>query len=185
MGASGVLVNLVVFVASKRLFGLGYESAFHEQQPLMTLAGTSYALRWFMIYSIIAFVVANVWNFVLNRHWTFASDHHSAWWRQFLPFFAVGLVSQLLGMVVEALLNIPTAWIGLPDSVFDDSSRLRNKANWAHLFMIMATVPIQYLLNKFWTFRAIRNPVAEILEQDPETHVIEVLSGHEPDKDNQ
>lgn len=154
VGGSGVAVNFVVFVAVKKLAALIWQTAQIEQAPLWTLPGTEMSLRWFSLYSIIAFFVANLWNYILNRNWTFRSDRHAGWWREYWPFLTVGLVSQLLGMLIEIWLN--HAYYGLSDEVFDNSVWFLNKANAAHLLMILATVPIQYLVNKFWTFRAIR-----------------------------
>lgn len=159
VGGSGVVVNFVVFVAAKKLAALIWETARIEQAPLWTLPGTDYSLRWFSLYSIIAFVVANLWNYILNRNWTFKSEHHAGWWHEYWPFLTVGLVSQLIGMLIEIWLN--HAYYGLPTSVFDNSVWFLNKANAAHLLMILATVPIQYLVNKFWTFRAIRSGAAK------------------------
>ena len=48
----------------------------------------------------IAFLVANLWNFQLNRSWTFRTSKHAAWWREYLPFFSVGLLGQLVGLVL-------------------------------------------------------------------------------------
>ena len=46
---------------------------------------TDFNVRWYHVYSTIAFLVANLWNFQLNRWWTFRSAKHSGWLREYLP----------------------------------------------------------------------------------------------------
>jgi putative flippase GtrA len=69
VGASGYVVNLVVFAACVHVIGLDYR-----------------------VGSVIAFVVSVVNNFWLNRHWTFSAkqDHP---FQQGVRFFAVSLVA--------------------------------------------------------------------------------------------
>jgi putative flippase GtrA len=69
VGASGYIVNLVVFAACVHLLGIDYRLS-----------------------AVIAWAVSVLNNFVLNRHWTFAAkqDHPV---RQAIRFFAVSLVA--------------------------------------------------------------------------------------------
>ena len=46
--------------------------------------------------------------------------------------------------------------LGLPTSLLDGSSGFRSRIYWANLIMIVFTIPVSFLLNKFWTFRAVR-----------------------------
>jgi len=156
VGISGVVVNLLVAYAAKRVAPLIWASA-HEENVWWPIPGTQFSIRWYMVFSMVAFVVANLSNYQLNRMWSFRSQHHAGWFRELGPFFLVGLVAQCLGMVLEFGLMHPGSPIGLPSSVFDNSTGLRTKWYWAHLIMICVTIPISFLLNKFWTFRAIRN----------------------------
>lgn len=160
VGGSGVLVNLVVAYLLKQGSPHLWPGA-HEENVWLDLPFTSFNVRWYHVFSIVAFLVANLWNFQLNRRWTFRSHGSAGWWAEFGPFFAVGLLSQLIGMVLETALMHPGSWISLPESVFDGSSGLRTKWYWAHLIMIIVTIPISFLLNKFWTFRAIRRPPSQ------------------------
>ena len=160
VGASGVLVNLVVAYGAKKLSGLVWEGV-DETTVWLPIPGTAFNIRWYMVFSVVAFLVANLSNYQLNRIWSFKSTRHAGWLREYLPFFAVGLLAQGLGMVLELALMHPNSPISLSEAVFDDSTGFRTKWYWAHLIMICVTIPVSFLLNKFWTFRAIRRPAAE------------------------
>ncbi len=160
VGALGVLVNLLVAFAAKKIAPLIWASA-HENNVFLPIPGTPYNIRWFLVFSMLAFVVANLFNYQLNRVWSFKSSRHDSWIKEFGQFFMVGLLAQCIGMVLEQALMHSNSPIGLPDSVFDGSSGLRTKWYWAHLIMICVTIPISFLLNKFWTFASIRKAPAE------------------------
>jgi putative flippase GtrA len=69
VGASGYVVNLIVFAGCVHLLGIDYKLA-----------------------AVLAFIVSVVNNFWLNRHWTFdAKQEHPI--RQGARFFAVSLVA--------------------------------------------------------------------------------------------
>ena len=68
--------------------------------PTSTSAGTT-------SFSTIAFLVANLWNFQLNRLWTFRSAAHASWIKEYLPFLAVGLLGQIVGLGILTLLMHP------------------------------------------------------------------------------
>ena len=156
VGASGVLVNLVVAFAAKKISPFIWPEAGDVANVIFPIPGTHYNIRWYMVFSMFAFIVANLSNYQLNRIWSFKSEHHATWLKELLPFFTVGLLAQLVGMVLERALMTVGSPIELPTSVFDDSTGLRTKWYWAHLIMICVTIPISFVLNKFWTFRAIR-----------------------------
>ncbi len=69
VGASGYVVNLVVFAACVHLLSVDYRIA-----------------------SVIAFLVSMVNNFWLNRHWTFDAKHEHPMF-QAVRFFAVSLIA--------------------------------------------------------------------------------------------
>ena len=165
VGASGVLVNLVVAYGAKKVAPHIWASA-EENNVFLPIAGTPFNVRWFLVFSMVAFIVANLSNYQLNRMWSFKSDHHAPWFKEFVPFFTVGLLAQCLGMILEQALMHPGSPIGLPSSVFDNSSGLRTKWYWAHLIMICVTIPISFFFNKFWTFRAIRRVPAASVDQE-------------------
>ena len=83
VGGSGVLVNMAVLILCNKIGPDAHSVAWD-------LPGTDFNVRWYHVYSTIAFMVANLWNFQLNRWWTFKSAQHSGWWREYLPFLAVG-----------------------------------------------------------------------------------------------
>jgi putative flippase GtrA len=180
VGGSGVLVNLVVAVAAKKLApkvwpGLDWLPGCGDQPqscgvavtvlcgventPLLGLFGTGFNIRWYHVFSILAFVVANLWNYELNRLWTFravVSVRRPGWWSALRRFFLVGLLAQFIGMGIETLLMNPGSPLHLPCSVFDGSTGWRTRWYWAHLAMILVTIPVSFLLNKFWSFGARR-----------------------------
>ena len=149
VGASGVLVNLAVLVVVKKL---GPDA----HALLADLPWTRFNVRWYHLYSTVAFVVACLWNFQLNRSWTFSSGRYSSWWSEFRPFFSVGLLAQLIGLALLTLLMHPHSPVALPTDVLDDSTGLRTRLYWGQLIVIAATTPLSFVLHKLWTFSAVR-----------------------------
>lgn len=168
VGASGVVVNLTTLVLVKRL---GPD----PDDPIIGLPFTDYNVRWYHVYSTIAFLVANLWNFQLNRSWTFGKGQHKSWWREYWPFVTVGLLGQLVGLLLLTLLMHPGSPLALPTSILDDSTGLRTRLYWAQLIVIAVVTPITFVLNKLWTFAAVRTRHRELA--DP-AHTEAVL--HEP-----
>jgi putative flippase GtrA len=82
VGASGFLVNLVIFTLLQRVV------------PNHTTAGAYYT-----IYSI-AFLAGGVSNWILNRIWTFRSSAHPG--REGLQFMTVSVLALLVGLLVSA-----------------------------------------------------------------------------------
>jgi putative flippase GtrA len=149
VGASGVLVNLFIAIMCKKL-GPDVNGIFIDL-PL-----TDFNVRWYHVYSTIAFLVANLWNFELNRLWTFRSAKHAGWAREYFPFLTVGVLAQIVGLGILTLLMHPDSPISLPSSVLDDSTGFRTRFYWAQLITIAIVTPISFLLNKLWTFSAVR-----------------------------
>ena len=149
VGLSGVLVNMLTLIVVKKL---GPD----EHEAIVALGGTEYHVRWYHVYSTIAFLVANLWNFQLNRSWTFRTSRHSRWLREYLPFLAVGLLAQVVGLVLLTLLMHPNSALHLPETVFDNSTGFRTRLYWAQLIVIAVTTPVSFVLNKLWTFAAVR-----------------------------
>jgi putative flippase GtrA len=149
VGGTGVAVNLVVLVLVKRL-GPQPEDAIAALRP------TEFHVRWYHLYSTIAFLFANLWNFQLNRWWTFRSARHSRWWKEYWPFLAVGMLGQAIGLVLLTLLMHRGSPLSLPTGVLDDSSGLRTRLYWAQLIVIIVVTPLSFVLNKLWTFAAVR-----------------------------
>jgi putative flippase GtrA len=160
VGGTGVVVNLVVLVLVKRLGP-------HPEDPIFALSPTPYHVRWYHLYSTAAFLVANLWNFQLNRWWTFRSAKHSAWWREYWPFLAVGMLGQAIGLVLLTLLMHRGSPISLPTGVLDDSTGFRTRLYWAQLIVIAVVTPLSFVLNKVWTFAAVRTHHLGAVPQHP------------------
>ncbi|MDO5736048.1 MAG: GtrA family protein [Propionibacteriaceae bacterium] len=158
VGGLGVLVNMIVLIAANKVFPLIWPSAGIPAGfgVWWQIPGTGLNIRWFNVMSSVAFVLANVFNFQLNRWWTFKSSRAAGWFREYWPFLTVGLVALAIGQLLFNSLMDERSLVGLPTSFFDDSSGFRNRIYWANLIMIVFTIPVSFLLNKFWTFRAVR-----------------------------
>ena len=171
VGASGVLVNLIALILVKRL-GPGFDEA------VFALPIGEFNLRWYHVYSTVAFFVANLWNFQLNRSWTFRSAGHTRWLKEYLPFLAVGLAGQAIGLALLTGLLHPHSALSLPTDVLDDSTGFRTRLYWAQLIVIAVVTPLSFVINKLWTFAAVRthhhavaDPIhAEQLAEDRRDH---------------
>ncbi len=158
VGGLGVLVNFIALITVTKLFpyiwpGAGIPEGEGVWWPI---PGTAFNIRWYHVMASVAFLVANVFNFQLNRWWTFKSNRAAGWFREYWPFLTVGLVALAIGLVIFTALMNPGSPIALPTDILDGSSGFRSRKYWANLIMITCTIPISFLLNKFWTFRAIR-----------------------------
>lgn len=151
VGGSGTLVNLAVSVLSKKI--AGWTAGISEHDVFLNLLGTDYNIRWFNVFMAIAFLVANTWNYQLNRSWTFRGYPQRSWWRGFFPFLFTGIGAFLVSQVVATLLMNPTSPIALSPEIFDDSTGFRTKFYWATAISIIVAMPVNFLVNKFWTFR--------------------------------
>ncbi|MCY7402781.1 MAG: GtrA family protein [Nocardioides sp.] len=167
VGVSGVVVNLLTLVLLRRLGP-------HFDDAVIGLVGSDFSIRWYHVYSTSAFLVANLSNFQLNRSWTFRSSRAAGWWHEYWPFLAVGLGGQVIGLAVLTLLMHPDSPISLPRDVFDDSSGLRNRLYWSQLVVIALVTPLSFVLNKLWTFAAVRTGRPDLA--DP-LHEGDVLDG--------
>ena len=169
VGASGVLVNLLTLIVLRRLGP-------HFDDAVVGLGIAEYNLRWYHVYSTVAFLVANLFNFQLNRSWTFHSSRQSRWWPEYWPFLVVGLGGQAVGLALLTLLMHPHSPVSLPTSVFDDSTGLRTRLYWSQLIVIALVMPVSFVLNKLWTFAAVRGGRPDLA--DP-LHEGEVAFGEE------
>ena len=175
VGATGVLVNLVVLVIVKRLGP-------HPEDAIFALHPTDFHVRWYHAYSTVAFLVANLWNFQLNRRWTFRSSQHSSWWKEYWPFLAVGMLGQAIGLVLLTLLMHHGSPIALPTDPLDDTSGLRTRLYWAQLIVIVVVTPLSFVLNKLWTFAAVRTHRLYAVPQHPAAEKeLEILGVDESD----
>ncbi len=158
VGGLGVLVDMLTLIAVNKLFPLIWTSAGIPagRGAWWPIVGTAFNIRWYHVMFTVAFLVANVFNFQLNRWWTFKSNRAASWFREYWPFLTVGLVALAIGLLGSTALMNAESPIALPVSFFDNSTGFRNPLYWAKLIMIVFTIPVSFLLNKFWTFRAVR-----------------------------
>lgn len=149
VGGSGVAVNMAVVIGFKRI-GPDYHGAF-VPVPL-----TDLHIRWYHVMVTVAFLVANCWNFLINRHWTFGTHRHARWYREYPLFLAVGATGQVVNLGLVTALIAPGSPIVLPGTLLDDSTGLRTKLYWAQLIAIAIVMPLSFVVNKLWTFSAVR-----------------------------
>lgn len=161
VGGSGVVVNLLVTYVMTQLNG----GVSNDNRVVIPLWG-DYALRFTIVVWVVAFLVANLWNFELNRYWTFKREVRRGWWAEFWPFLVIGSVAAGVGAVIKLALTNPTSPVYLPSPLFNDHEGIRARAYWSQLITIVLTMPINYIVNKLWTFRAATpaQAQAEVLE---------------------
>ena len=152
VGGGGVVVNMAVAVVLNKLNG----GTVNAQRPLFPLGGPFY-FRYSNLVWLGGFVVAVVFNFVLNRHWTFRHGQKAPFWREFWPFFAVGAVAAAAGFYSKIAFTNLTSPLYLPEPWFHENAGLQSREYWSQFLTILVTMPINFVVNKLWTFRAVRN----------------------------
>lgn len=157
VGGSGVLVNMAVGILLHRLNG----GTINAGDPVIGLPGTEFAFRYRNLVWVTSFLVANLWNYQVNRIWTFRG-HAVAWWRGFWPFLAVGSVAMLAGLVIQWALTHPGSLFYLSSEWFTEDVGLGSREYWAQVIAILVTMPINFAVNKVWTFRRTTEPAAPI-----------------------
>lgn len=151
VGGSGVIVNLTVVYLCKKFSEAAF--ALNEREIFLPLLNTDFNIRWYNVFTIVAFVVANIWNYQLNRSWTFRGVSSVGWLRGLVPFMVTGLGALVVSQIVLVLLMNPESPMALPEHIFDDSTGLRTKFYWASAMSILVSMPVNFVINKVWTFR--------------------------------
>nr|NLD40165.1 GtrA family protein [Actinomycetales bacterium] len=149
VGGSGVVVNMAVGILLHRLNG----GTVNAGDPLIGF-GEDFAFRYRNFVWVASFLVANLWNYQLNRMWTFRG-HSVGWWRGFWPFLAIGSIAMLAGLAIQWALTHPGTPFYLASDWFTEDVGLRSREYWAQITAIMLTTPINFVVNKLWTFRRI------------------------------
>ncbi|MFP5416747.1 MAG: GtrA family protein [Actinomycetes bacterium] len=163
IGGTGIAVNLLTIA-------IAHNAVFHslglvDDTAVWNIPGTRYSVRLYHLYALLAFFVANLFNFVLNRYWTFRGDRRAPFAKEFLPFLAVGLVAQAVGLLILTVLRNPTSPLYLPDPWFtSDGPPWTKRLYWAQLIQVILVMPINFVVNKLWTFRAVRRRHAATLD---------------------
>lgn len=152
VGGAGVVVNMIVTIVLNKLNG----GTVNAQRILFSIPGTAYNVRYTTFVWVGAFVVAVFFNFVLNRYWTFRHGPKAPFWREFWPFFSVGAVAAAAGIFIKIAFTNPTSPVYLPEPYWHENAGLASREYWAQLFTIFITMPINFVVNKLWTFRAVR-----------------------------
>lgn len=163
IGGSGVLVNLLTTLVAHNL--VFHTVGLIDDHSVWNIPSTRYSVRLYHLYALLAFLIANLYNFILNRHWTFKHGTKAPFFKEFLPFLAVGLVAQGVGLIILTLLRNPTSPLYLPDPWFTNDGPIWTKRlYWAQLIQVILVMPINFVVNKLWTFRAIRRKHAESIQ---------------------
>ncbi|MGF0225552.1 GtrA family protein [Dietzia natronolimnaea] len=152
VGGSGMVVNMIVTVLMNRANG-GIQNA---QDILFPFSGTEYNFRFTTLVWIVAFLVANVYNFMLNRHWTFGKGHKAPVMQEFWPFLLVGSVAAAAGIFIKLAFTNPTSPLYLPEPWWHEDAGIHSREYWSQLLTILITMPINFVVNKLWTFRSVR-----------------------------
>ena len=153
VGGSGVIVNLIVVYLCKKFAEIVF--AVNEREVFLPLFATDFNIRWYNVFTVLAFIVANIWNYQLNRSWTFKGVSSVGWLRGLVPFMLTGVGALVVSQIVLVLLMNPGSPIALPENIFDDSTGVRTKFYWASAISILVSMPVNFVINKYWTFRKI------------------------------
>lgn len=148
VGGGGVVVNMLVAITMNRLNG-GTRNA---QEILLSLPGTDYNVRFTALVWVVGFLVSVVFNYQLNRTWTFDTVARERWLSGFWRFVLVGGAAAVVGLVLKVAMTHPGSPIHLPGPWFTEDVGLRSREYWAQLIAIALTLPITFLVNRFWTF---------------------------------
>jgi putative flippase GtrA len=125
VGASGFVVNLVIFTLLQRV-----------------VPNREAAAEYNVIYSI-AFLSGGVSNYFLNRRWTFRSTGHVG--REGLSFMAVSVMALIVGLIVSAAIApLPAPFIG----------RSFGHGHMTWLVSTVSAIVVNFFVNKYWTFRS-------------------------------
>ncbi|QDZ42324.1 GtrA family protein [Corynebacterium sp. sy039] len=168
VGGSGVFVNVAVVIVVRKLLQWGW--GISEYDSFFNIFGTPFNVRWYHVFMACAFLIANTWNYQLNRMWTFNDRTLRSWWRGFFPFLLTGFTAFIVSTAVATLLMNAQSPISLPDHIFDDSTGFRTKVYWANAIGTMIAMPVNFIINKLWTFRKPQNQVAmdKTIEESPQ-----------------
>jgi putative flippase GtrA len=125
VGASGFIVNLVVFTLLQRVV------------PNHSAAGP-----YNVIYSI-AFLSGGVSNYFLNRAWTFRSTGHVG--REGFSFMMVSVLALIFGLIVSNVIaKLPVPFLGHEFG--------HGHLTW--FVSTVSAIVVNFFVNKYWTFRS-------------------------------
>ena len=169
IGGSGFVVNTVsLFLIKSAVVDIWGAASVNE--VVLPLPLTDFNIRLYHVFIAVSFLIANLWNFFLNKRFTFSKkdlEHLEGVRTKYTPFLVVGLFGLAVTTAVTTLLMNPTSPLHLPDSVFDDSSFLRDRLYWANGAGIIVSTPVTFLVNKYWTFTHRPKPRDAVQDEHP------------------
>ena len=60
-------------------------------------------------------------------------------------------------MFIKIFFTNPTSPIYLPEPWFNEGRGIQSREYWSQIFAIIVTMPINFVVNKLWTFRAVKH----------------------------
>lgn len=141
VGASGVLVNLAVFIIVLLLWELvagrlhGGADLSHYIHAAVVKSAHAIPTAALYLANALGFMVSVITNYYLNRRWTFRSSGRVA--TEFPRFVAVSVLAYAGNVGV---LTLCRSHFGLSAVV-------------SQIIAIAAVMPFNYILNKLWSFR--------------------------------
>lgn len=124
VGLSNTLVSYSVYLAAMFLF-----------RTMGILPNMDYLAAQFL-----GFVISVLWSFVLNRKFVFQADNTAVpWYKMLLKTYASYAFT---GLFLNSVLSILwVEWLGISKLI-------------APIFNLLISVPINFILNKFWAFKS-------------------------------
>ena len=175
VGGSGVVVNMAVAVVMNKMHG----GSANATRVMFPIPGTDLNFRFSSLVWIVSFLIANTYNYQLNRSWTFRGTGRGRW-KGFWQFLAIGAVAALIGMVLKALMMSPGNPLSLRGPWFDAwtwrhggsllaqlEDACHSPEYVAHAASILITMPINFIVNKVWTFRGRGAAAADVVAPEP------------------
>lgn len=148
VGGGGVVVNMLAAIVLNRLNG----GTVNARAVLFQIPGTDFNVRFTALVWVVAFLVAVLFNFQLNRTWTFGGSTRGPWLSGFWRFLLVGSVAAGVGLVLKIAMTHPDSPVYLPEPWFHEEVGLSSREYWAQLIAIVLTMPVNFLVNRYWTF---------------------------------
>lgn len=123
VGLSGTILGYLIYLVVLLLF--------------QTVEGAEYFD--YLIGNVVSWVLGVLWNFHWNRKYVFTDFNKQVPWLRALVKMYIGYAFS--GLIICNILSF--LWVEL----------LKIDKAWAPILNLTVTVPINYLMNKFWTFR--------------------------------
>lgn len=149
VGAAGVIINLSVGIIMHRING----GTVNGDRPVLAL-GQDTAVRYRNIVFTLSFFCAAISNFQMNRSWTFRTSPRTGWWRSMSKYLAISTLTLIVGLAFHWAMTHPGSLLYLSSRWFTEAEGMRSREYWSHLIAVLVTMPVNYVLNKTWTFRA-------------------------------